>query len=474
MEPMDRFRRTLLTLVLGAALLGAAAASANAAVPLPLTLESGHSVVLEAPQLVRLAVGDARIASVVAVGDLQVVVSAKSPGRTSVIVWTRTTRTSYEITVTEQTLDRIAGMIRASLSEPDVSLVNFDHSIVVRGSVEDVAHFATLKEILTRFEKLETAQKYSVVNAVTVRHPLGDLTANLTRVMGPNDIHLDPDAKGNVVVSGHVPDRVRAQWVLEQARGLAGAYLAGDGKVIDRLSVATVSQVDVKVRIYEVDKTALDQIGLRLQSGTPDASGNIVLGGPAFPILEQAQGLGRALNVGAFFRTTRLAPTLDLLVTNGNAKLLSEPELVTMPGTEATFLVGGEIPVPISTGLGAVSIIFKEFGVRLKFTPTILGNGSVETKIDPEVSDLDFQDGVSLNGFVIPALKTSRLSTDVVTASGESIVLGGMLRRIEQRNITKIPLLSSLPIIGALFKSTRYQHSETDIIFVMTPRIVIR
>ena len=185
--------------------------------------------------------------------------------------------------------------------------------------------------------------------------------------------------------------------------------------------------------------------------------------------------MGRALNIGAFFRTTRLAPTLDLLVSNGNAKLLSEPELVTMPGTEATFLVGGEIPIPISTGLGAVSVIFKEFGVRLKFTPTILGNGSVQTKIDPEVSDLDFADGVSLNGFVIPALKTSRLSTDVVTASGESIVLGGHAapRRAAQR-ITKIPLLSSLPIIGALFKSTRYLHSETDIIFVMTPRIIVR
>jgi pilus assembly protein CpaC len=137
-------------------------------------------------------------------------------------------------------------------------------------------------------------------------------------------------------------------------------------------------------------------------------------------------------------------------------------------------LVGGEIPVPISSTLGGVTVLYKEYGVRLKVTPSILGNGSIDTKVNPEVSDLDFANGVSLNGFVIPALKTSRLTTDVVTASGESIVLGGLLRRVEQRSIQRIPLLSSLPILGPLFRSTRYLHNESDVIFVMTPRIVTR
>jgi pilus assembly protein CpaC len=158
----------------------------------------------------------------------------------------------------------------------------------------------------------------------------------------------------------------------------------------------------------------------------------------------------------------------------GHAKLLSSPNLLTQPGQEATFLVGGEIPIPVSNGLGTISISYKEFGVKLDVTPQILGNGAVEAKIAPEVSDLDFADGISLNGFVVPALKTSKLSTDVITQDGESIVMGGLLRRIEQKNIQKIPLLGDLPILGQLFRSTSYQKSDSDVVFVMTPTIVTK
>lgn len=473
---MNRMLTTLPAFVLGLMLLPHAGSAASKL--FDVTLASGHSMVLDTPALRRLAVGDARIASVVAIGTAQVLISGKAPGQTSVIVWSAGVQRTYEVAVTEQALDSIAKMLRASLTEPDVSVIDFDHSIVVRGTVENAVRFARLGDVLSRFEKLETSRKYSVVNAVTVAHPLGDLYANVFRVMGTNDVKVNPDAKGNVIVSGHVTDRARAQWILEQVRGLAGGYLAADGKVLDRLLVATISQVNVKVRIYEVDQTALKQLGVRLQAANPDpgSPGNFILGSPSFPVIESsaAAAAGKALTLGAFFRTTRLAPTLDLLVTHGDAKLLSEPDLVTLPGLEAAFLVGGEIPIPQSTGLGAVSVVYKEYGVRLKFTPRILGDGSVETKLEPEVSDLDFQDGVSINGFVIPALRTSRVSTNVVTGSGESIVLGGMLRRIEQRNVQKIPLLGDLPILGPLFRSTRYQQSQTDVIFMMTPQIVTR
>ncbi|MHB8230101.1 MAG: type II and III secretion system protein family protein, partial [Vulcanimicrobiaceae bacterium] len=107
-------------------------------------------------------------------------------------------------------------------------------------------------------------------------------------------------------------------------------------------------------------------------------------------------------------------------------------------------------------------------------TPTLLGNGSVETKIAPEVSDLDFQDGVQISGFTIPALKESKLSTDVITQPGESIIMGGMLRHLQQRNIQKIPLLGDLPILGKLFRSTSYQDQRSDVVFVMTPEIITR
>ena len=290
-------------------------------------------------------------------------------------------------------------------------------------------------------------------------------------------MRVDSDGKGGLIVSGPVHDRTRAEWVLARVRGLAAPYLSADGKVTDRLEVATVSQIEVKVRIYEVSKTALDQLGVRLQSATPNDPVNpsiFAIGGPSFPIVETATNIGKSLTIGAFVRTTRLAPTLDLLVQRGDAKMLSEPNLVTLPGTAASFLVGGEIPIPYSTGVGQTSIIFKEYGVRLNITPTLLGSGAIEAKLTPEVSDLDFQNGITSGGFVLPALRTSRLTTDVVTQSGESIVLGGMMRHVEQRTIQKIPLLGDLPIIGKLFRSTRYQTEQTDIVFVMTPTVVTK
>ena len=145
-----------------------------------------------------------------------------------------------------------------------------------------------------------------------------------------------------------------------------------------------------------------------------------------------------------------------------------------MPGEKATYLVGGEIPYIYSTGLGVSSIVFKPYGVQLEITPTILGSGAVETLVTPEVSDLDFTNGISLNGYSVPALKTSKISTDLVTQPGESIVMAGLLKRIEQRNIYKVPALGDLPILGQLFRSTRYQRSQSDVIFVMTPEVITR
>ena len=147
---------------------------------------------------------------------------------------------------------------------------------------------------------------------------------------------------------------------------------------------------------------------------------------------------------------------------------------MTTPGNEATFLVGGQIPIPFSTGLGQVSIVYKEFGVQLHVTPILLGNGAVQAQINPDVSDLDFQDGVTQNGFLVPALKESRLSTNIIAQPGESVVMGGMVRRVEQRTINKIPLLGDLPILGNLFRSVAYQHNQTDIVFIMTPEIITR
>jgi Flp pilus assembly secretin CpaC len=447
-----------------------------------MSVQSGHSIVLNTGGLTRVAVGDSRIAGVVPIGTSQLVVNGKSPGHTTVMVWTGKRRSTYEITVTEQALDDIARMLRSSISDPEVQVVSFNNSVVVRGNVSDQARFAALSDVVSRFDKLAAHGNYAIVNAVTISHPLGNVQEEMNALPGTNDVRLDPDGKGDVIVSGQVHDAVQEEAVMKRARGLAGAYLGADGKVIDRLSTELTSQVDVKVYVLEVDKTFANTLGIRLQGaqiqqGSTAQSILYTLTPPSFVGLEGIQPYlpGRVLNIGEqFSRQTLLAPTLDLLLSQGHARILSSPDLVTLPGQEATFLVGGQIPIPVSQGLGAISIEYKDYGVNLKVTPTLLGNGSVQTKINPEISDLDFSNGVTLNGYVIPALKVSKLSTNVITQSGESIVLGGLLRRMEQKNVTKIPLLGDLPILGKLFRSTAYQQADTDVVFVMTPTILSR
>jgi Flp pilus assembly secretin CpaC len=466
-----------------AALLGASSivTQVRASSTTTLSVQSGHSLTINAEGLSRIAVGDGRIAGVVAVGTSAVIINGKSPGHTTVLIWAGGHRSSYEVTVTEQQLDDIARMLQSTIAEPGVEVISFGNSIVMRGTVADESRFVTLSDMVSRFERILAAGHYTVVNAVTVAHPLGSIQQEINAMPGAGGVRIDPDGKGNVVISGTVHDAALEQAVIQKARGLAGRFLSADGKVIDRLVSETTSQVDVKVYVLEIDRTFLNQLGLRLQGGQITSFQNGILNytvvPPLFLGLEDpsvATQAGKAISVGKFTRQTLLAPTLDLLLQEGRARILSSPNLVTLPGQAAKFLVGGEIPIPISQGLGQVTIIYKEFGVKLDVTPTLLGNGSVETKIAPEVSDLDFQDGITLNGFTVPALKTSKLSTDVITKPGESIIMGGLLRRVEQKNLDKIPILGDLPILGPLFRSTRYQKQDTDIIFVMTPTIITR
>ena len=480
MKPLAYFPSIVASLAIAAP----AFAQPIAAISLP----SGRSTTIEAPGLTRVAVGDGRIAGVVPVGTSQVIVNAKAPGHTTLLVWTNGGRREYDVTVTEQTLDDLAQMLRTTLGEPGVTIEPIGRALVVKGDVADQSRANHITDVLGRFSLLAKNQKYDIVNAVTVSRPLGALQNELARDTGARDVRVEYDTKGNVMVSGRVRDRAAAETVLQRVRGLAGANLAADGKLIDRLILDVTQQVNTHVYILEVDRTALTQLGIRLQSAAVDPSGRVTYGDPAFPLFDNPGGSGpngetipsqatsQALNIikGRFIRAAFLAPTIDALIRTGNARVLSAPELVAMPGAEAKFLVGGEVPYIVSTGLGAVNVQYKEYGVRLNVTPTILPDGGVDSKITPEVSDLDFQNGIVAGGILLPSFKTSRITTDVVTKSGESIVMGGLLRRQETRNVDKIPGLGDLPILGKLFRSTRYQKSETDVVFIMTPEVITR
>jgi len=459
---------------LTAAVLLSAAAPARAQEHL-LSLGVGTSTSIAAPGMTRVAVGDASIAGVVPTGS-QLLINGKAPGRTTVSIWAAVGRVDYEVLVTDPGLDAIEQTIRQAIDIPSIRVSQAPGTIIVRGTVLDGTQQAHVNDVLNRFSGYAKDKKVSFVNAVTVADPLGELHQALARDPLTSQVRVEADGSGNIVVGGSVRDRAEAEAVLARVRSLAGRNLTAEGKIVDRLSTETTTQIAIKVNILEIDRTGLKQLGISLQGATPDPNnpGSFTLGNPTFVGIEGGGVTTPALNVAPFFRLTRLAPTLDLIVQSGHARELSAPDLVTSPGQEASFLVGGEIPYAFSSGLGQVSIVFKEYGVKLQMTPTLLGNGTVETKIAPEVSDLDFQDGVNLQGFTIPALKTSKLATDIITHNGESVVMGGLLRRVEQRNIDKIPILGDLPILGKLFRSTQYRQQDTDVVFVMTPDVIVR
>jgi pilus assembly protein CpaC len=473
---MHHLIRVLLALT-SAGIIATAPLSARAQTSDLLSVRTGQSTIVPAPGLTRVAVGDAKIAGVVPIGSDAVVVNGKASGTTTLFVWSGSGRHDYIVTVTDQALADLRRMIASAITIPGVRVEEFAGSIVVNGTVSNGDDLVTLADIVARFVPI-AAGKYAIVDAVTVAHPMGGLESLLASNPATAGVSIERDSTGDIIVSGSVPDRTTAEMVLANVRSIGGP-LASTGKVIDRLQTATTSQIDVKVYILEIDDTGLKNLGVQLQAATyaPTAAGSqptFTLGQAIFPVVEAATTLGKALTVGAFFRTTTLAPTLNLIITSGHGRILSAPDLVTLPGHKANFLVGGQIPIPVASGPQQISIDYKEYGVKLEVTPTILGNGDIETLISPEVSDLDFADGVTLNGFVVPALKTSELSTDVITKEGESIVMGGLLSHMEQRNVNKIPLLGDLPILGPLFRSVSYQTSKTDVVFVMTPTILTR
>jgi pilus assembly protein CpaC len=442
-----------------------------------ISLSVGSSSIVPAPGMTRVAVGDGSVAGIVPTGN-QLVINGKAPGRTTVAIWTRSDRTDYEIVVTEPSLDSVEQVIRQSLNVPGLVVSQSPGTIFVTGNVVNTTQQQHVNEVLGRFDGFAKDKKVSIVNAVTIANPMAELNRAMSSDAGLARLHVESDGKGNLVVSGPVHNRSQAEAALGRVRSIAGTALASDGKIIDRIATETTTQIAIKVNILEIDRTGLQQLGIRLQGANPSPNnpGVFDIVDPSFVAIEGAGSAqaGRALNLSPFFRLTRLAPTLDLIITSGHARVLSAPNLVTSPGQAASFLVGGEVPYAYSAGLGQTSIVFKEYGVKLDMTPTLLPDGTVQTKISPEVSDLDFQSGITASGFVIPALKTSRLKTDIVTHDGDSVVMGGLLRHIEQKNIQKIPGLGDLPILGKLFRSTQYRTSETDIVFVMTPDVIVR
>ncbi|MGF6527808.1 type II and III secretion system protein family protein [Variovorax sp. PvP013] len=269
------------------------------------------------------------------------------------------------------------------------------------------------------------------------------------------------------VVEGSVPSLEAHARRVQDARTSGAA----DAPLADRSVVAVRSQtVQVEVKIVEFNRSVLKEAGINLTTVGPNVRSGFSFINTTSTSLLQAFNLVLGLNNDDQTRSVGLA--LRLLQSNGLARVLAEPTLVATSGQSASFLSGGELPIPVPQGLGTVVITYKPFGIGLTVTPTVLSNDRIALKVAPEASDLDYTNALNLNGIPVPAITTRRADTAVELGDGESFVIGGLVSRSTLSNASKVPFLGDLPVIGLLFKQNNYRMNEKELVIVVTPHLV--
>ncbi len=356
---------------------------------------------------------------------------------------------------------------RFSISNPDIAeavLVAPDQ-VVVNGKAFGQINFIAWEQ---------APEKRFVVFDVYVRANLSLIDSQIRALFPKEDIRLS-QANGSVVISGNAPDGVVTQVdAIVQAAGFKTVNLL-------QSPVKSATQVQLQIRVAEVSRNRLRDLGLSSAYQSSPGSGAFVSSGGPGSLTSAAGGVlsssfGNALNL--FVMAGNTANMIRALQTTGALRALAEPNMIAMDGQTASFLAGGEFPVPVVQGSGggagsnAVTIEFKQYGVRLNFKPTVIDEDHIRLELEPEVSTIDFANGVRFNGFVIPALRTRRAKTGIELRDGQSFALAGLLDNNETRSLSKIPVLGDIPILGNLFRSTSFQKNETELMFIVTAQVV--
>lgn len=320
---------------------------------------------------------------------------------------------------------------------------------------------------------------------ITVEQNLEPLRKLLKETFPKEDIHVQ-SSRESLSLTG----RISSKDVAERASALATPFAKTIVNNLQVIAGGAEKQILLRVKFAELDRTASTQFGVNLVStGAANTVGGISTGQFPAPSLSTITGqagsktpetnsftISQALNVFAFRNDLNLGAFIKALQSHNLLQILAEPNLVTTNGKEATFLVGGEFPIPVLQGganSGAVTIQFREFGVRLSFNPTITPSNTISMHVKPEVSSLDLANGVSFNGFTIPALSTRRMETNIELGEGQSFVIGGLIDRRVTETVSKIPGLSNIPILGNLFKTKETDRNNTELIVLVTPEITL-
>jgi len=319
---------------------------------------------------------------------------------------------------------------------------------------------------------------------ITVEQNLEPLRKLLKDTFPKEDIHVQ-SSRESLSLTGRVASKDAA----DRATALAAPFAK---TVVNNLQVASPAvdkQILLRVKFAELDRTASMQFGVNLVStGATNTIGSVTTGqfpAPSPTSIGGGAGSGatsslfsitNALNIFAFRPDLNLGALIKALQSQNILQILAEPNLVTTSGKEASFLVGGEFPIPVLQGganSGAVTIQFREFGVRLTFNPLVTDNNTIRLYVKPEVSSLDYSNAVSFNGFTIPALSSRKMETNIELGEGQSFVIAGLIDNRLTETATRIPGLGSIPILGNLFKSKEVDRSNTELIVVVTPEVTM-
>jgi pilus assembly protein CpaC len=387
--------------------------------PQPLHILVGRSVVITSPDRIkRISLADPSIAEAIVVSPNQVLVNGKKPGGVCLLLW-------------------------------------------------DEAHQSLAYDILVSIDIQSLAQK-------------------IHEVFPSEDIHVE-SANDAVILSGSISSGAVADKVVEIVKGATS-------KVINMMDVSLPQNAEIllQVRFAEVDRTAIDQFGINFMSlpgaknvgtistqafGAPQLVGSSTGSSSGSAAAGSAIGVSDLLNIFIDRPDINFAATIKAMQQQNLLQILAEPNLITESGKEASFLAGGEFPYPVpqisAGGAGStITIQFKEYGVRLSFSPVYTSDGVIHLKVKPEVSTLDYTNAVTLQGFFIPAISTRRVESDMELRDGQSFVIAGLMDNTITNQMQKIPWIGDVPILGKLFQSHNYNKSKTELMVVVTPRVV--
>ena len=381
------------------------------------------------------------------------------------------TPTDIDLLVGRSTVLNIGATIaRVSLTVPEIAdaLVTAPGQLLIHGKQPGTIS-------LFVWDKGGAIKTYEV----TVRRDLSALAEQMKQLFPGESVTVVGSGK-DVVLSG----TVASKYVIEKAAEVAGGYVEKKENVVNLLKqqegVAS-NQVLLRVRFAEVSRSALQELGASFVATgyKSDWYGRTTT--DQFPSPEWDQDgklvFSDFLNLFVFNSKEGLGGVVRALQNKGLFQSLAEPNLIATNGKEASFLAGGEYPYPVvqpGNGASSVTIMFKEFGVRLNFTPTVLGGDLINLKVRPEVSSLDFSNAITLGGFRVPALSTRRTETEVELRDGQTFAIAGLMNNTLNQTMAKIPGIGDIPILGLLFQSKAHQKNQTELVVMITPTIVKR